>query len=321
MTLQADPSSISTNIGTSTTQRSTLTATVRDAQNNLVKNQKINFTLITDPSGGYLSPSTKTTDSAGRATVLYIAGPADSGTNGVNIQAVIQGTAITQATTLTVGGIAIFISIGTGPKITQLSDQTYQKNYDVLVTDAGGHAVSGATVSTILTPVAYLKGRWVAAPTPPGTTNDHYEWTPTLTSTHNTSLYSDSALAGEDYCLNEDMQYWNDPAHTAYLLNGSLDSGEDFNGNGSLDPGTIAAIAPGTVTTDSNGSGTFGVIYTKNYAAWVFVRLDVTVNAGGTEGKASTTFILPYMISDYSYPAPRQPDSPFGQSHTCADTL
>ena len=319
MTLQADPSGISTNIGTSTTQRSTLTATVRDALNNLVKNQKINFTLITDPSGGYLSPATATTDSAGRATVLYIAGPADSGTNGVNIQAAIPGTLILpQTTTLTVGGIAIFISIGTGPKITELSAQTYKKNYDVLVTDAGGHAVSNATVTAILTPVAYLKGYWADDPL-----NRKYIWTPTLTSTHNTSLYSDSALTGTglNFCLNEDMQYWLDPANTAYLLNGSLDSGEEFNGNGSLDPGTIAAVSPSTVTTDSNGSGTFGVIYTKNYATWVFVRLDVTVNAGGTEGKASTTFNLPYLIDDYSYPAPKQPDSPFGQDDTCADTL
>ncbi len=315
MTLQADPSGISTNIGTSTTQQSTLTATVRDAQNNLVKNQKINFTLITDPSGGYLSPATATTDSAGRATVLYIAGSADSGTNGVNIQASIQGTAITQTTTLTVGGIAIFISIGTGPKITQLDDQTYKKNYDVLVTDAGGHAVSNATVTAILTPVAYLKGYWADDPA-----DSKYIWTPTLTSTHNTSLYSDSVLSGFNYCLNEDMQYWNDPTHTAYLLNGGLDSGEDYNGNGKLDPGTIAAVSPSTVTTDVNGSGTFGIIYTKNYATWVFVRLDVTVDAGGTEGKASTTFLLGYNITDYAYPAPKQPDSPFGYSTTCADT-
>jgi hypothetical protein len=316
MTLQADPSSISTNIGTSTTQQSILTATVRDAQNNLVKNQKINFTLITDPSGGYLSPSTATTDSAGRATVLYIAGSTDSGTNGVKIQAVIQGTAITKATTLTVSGIAIFISIGTGPKITQVSDQTYQKNYDVLVTDSGGHAVSNAVVTAILIPVAYLKGYWFDS----GSSTLGYIWTPTLTSTHNTSLFSDSALAGYNYCLNEDLQYWNDPLHTAYLLNGSLDPGEDYNGNGQLDPGTIAAVSPSTVTTDSNGSGTFGVVYTKNYAMWVFVRLNVTVNAGGTEGKASTTFLLPYMISDYGYPAPKQPDSPFGTSTTCHDT-
>jgi hypothetical protein len=312
MTLQADPSSISTNIGTSTTQRSTLTATVRDANNNLVKNQKINFTLITDPSGGSLSPATATTDSAGRATVLYIAGPADSGTNGVNIQAAIQGTAITQTRTLTVSGIALFISIGTGPKITQMDDQTYKKNYDVLVTDAGGHAVSGANVTAILTPVAYLKGYWAD-------TGTKYVWTPTLTSTHNTSLYSDPVLTGYYYCLNEDMQYWNDPAHTSYLLNGILDPGEDFNGNGKLDPGTVAAVSPGSLTTDSNGSGTFGVIYTKVYATWVFVRLDVTVNAGGTEGKASTTFGLSYLIDDYNYPAPKQPDSPFGQSDTCAD--
>lgn len=314
MTLQADPSGISTNIGTSTTQRSTLTATVRDAQNNLVKNKKINFTLLTDPSGGYLSPATATTDSAGRATVLYIAGSADSGTNGVNIQAAIEGTAIKQTTTVTVGGIPIFISIGTGPKITQLSDQTYKKNYDVLVTDAGGHAVSGATVTAILTPVAYLKGYWKDDGT-------QYVWTPTLTSTHNTSLYSDPALAGYNYCLNEDLQYWNDSSHTSYLLNGNIDSGEDFNNNGILDPGTIAAVSPSTVITDSNGSGTFGVVYTKKYASWVFVRLDVTVNAGGTEGKASTTFLLTYMIDDYDYPAPKQPDSPFGYSHTCADTL
>jgi hypothetical protein len=206
----------------------------------------------------------------------------------------------------------MFISIGTGPKITQISDQTYQKNYDVLVTDAGGHAVSGATVSAILTPVAYLKGIVVDNGT-------KWDWIYTLTSTHNTSLYSDPALVGH-YCLNEDMQYWNDPAHTAYLQNGTLDSGEDFNGNGKLDPGTVAAVSPSTVTTDSNGSGTFGVLYTKAYIGWIYLRLDVTVNAGGTEGKASTTFLPGYNIVDYPYPTIQPPNSPFGTSITCQNT-
>jgi hypothetical protein len=313
MTLQADPSVISTNNGTTTTQRSTLIAIVRDANNNLVKNQTINFTLTEDPSGGRLEPSTAKTDSSGKATVAYIAGTTASSTNGVKVRAAI-GTTITANTTLTVSNIALFISIGAGPTVTQLSDQTYKKNFDVHVTNAAGNNVAGATVTATATSIAYEKGYWVG-----DTVLGAWVQVLTLTSAHNESTFSDPMLP-TNYCLNEDMHYWGDADHTSYLQNGILDTGsdEDYNSSGNLEPTTVAGV-DASVTTDSNGIGTLGVTYLKKYSTWVIVRLDVTVTVGGTEGKAHTTFFLTYAVADYPYPEKAPPDSPFGLSNTCVD--
>ncbi|PKN39158.1 MAG: hypothetical protein CVU62_02875 [Deltaproteobacteria bacterium HGW-Deltaproteobacteria-2] len=313
MTLQADPSVISTNNGTSTTQRSTLIAIVRDANNNLVKNQTVNFTLTEDPSGGRLEPSTAKTDSNGKATIAYIAGTTASSTNGVKVQAKI-GTTITANTTLTVSDIALFISIGAGPTVTKLTDQTYKKNFDVHVTNAAGNNVAGATVTATATSIAYKKGYWVG-----DTVLGAWVQVLTLTSPHNESEFSDPALP-TNYCLNEDMHYWGDADHTSYLQNGILDAGsdEDYNESTALEPGSVAGV-DASVTTDSNGIGTLGVTYLKIYATWVIVRLDVTVTVGGTEGKAHRTFVLTYAVDDYPYPEKAPPDSPFGVSETCLD--
>lgn len=309
MTLQADPSVISTNNGTTTTQRSTLIAIVRDVNNNLVKNQTVNFTLTEDPSGGRLEPSTAKTDSNGKATVAYIAGTTSSSTNGVKIKAT-TGASIEANTTLTVSDIALFISIGGGPTVTSLDEQTYKKNFDVHVTNAAGNNVAGATVTATATSIAYMKGYW----TDNGTT---WAQVLTLTSPHNDTSFSDPMLP-TNYCLNEDMHYWGDAAHTTFLQNGILDGDEDYNSNGELDPGTVAGI-DASVTTDSNGIGTLGVTYLKKFSSWVIVRLDVRVAAGGTEGKAHTTFVLTYAVDDYPYAEKAPPNSPFGYSTTCAD--
>ena len=317
MTLQADPSIIYANTGTSTTQRSTLIATVRDTNNNLVKNKTVNFALTHDDSVGYLSAATATTDSSGKASVSYIAGTNSGATDGVTITAAIPSTSVSATTSLTVAGTALFITIGTGPKIVIYDTSTYQKDFDIVVADSGGNPVPGVTATVTATSIAYMKGYYIA-----DTAHSLWVQVPTLAFSHDTTStgsYADPIIGDVKFCLNEDMYYWNDPSNTSYLLNGSLDPGEDYNSSGYLEPKSVATITS-PVTTNSNGVGTVSVYYLKQYSTWVYVRLDVTVNVGATEGTAHTTFLLPNAVSDYPYPTQMPPDSPFGYSTTCADT-
>ena len=327
--LQADPAIIGVNLSGSTTQRSNIVAVVRDAENNLVKNKTVNFN-ISDPSGGSLSPATGTavTDSFGSAIVQFIAGATPSAQDGVTIGATVADTAITASTTLTVAQKALFITVGTGNEIRPVEPNFYQVDFGVLVTDAAGNAIKEATVTASLLPVVYMKGfyTWVWD-NPPENTTGSWAQTLTLTSSNHPSPPAPNTpypwpSSPANSCANEDLTYYNDPNNTAYLLNGIRDTGEDFNGNGSLDPGGIAAITA-TAKTDANGVGTLTVTYAQQFATWAIIRVNVQVLVSGTEGTASTTLILPGARDDYTTQTVNPPgqQSPFGTSTTCADSI
>ena len=96
---------------------------VRDAANNLLQGQVVNFQL-TDITGGTLSLASATTDVQGRARTVYTASQTPSTTNGVTIKATVQGTAINSTAVFTVGGQAVFLSLGTGNKIAENGAKT-----------------------------------------------------------------------------------------------------------------------------------------------------------------------------------------------------
>jgi len=84
---------------------SEITATVRDPMFNPVKNQRVDFVIEADDSGGSLSNSFAITDSTGRATTFFNAGASAGGPNGVQISATVSGTAISNTVSLTVAGL------------------------------------------------------------------------------------------------------------------------------------------------------------------------------------------------------------------------
>jgi hypothetical protein len=61
------------------------------------------------------------------------------------------------------------------------------------------------------------------------------------------------------------------------------------------------------------------VIYPREYATWLQVRLRVTAVVAGTEGVGTATFILPGVAGDYTSAtvAPPGSSSPYGTSTTC----
>ncbi len=293
--VQASPSTVATQ------GQSTITATVRDANNNLVPNQTVDFTL-TDLTGGSLSAATAISNAEGQATVVYTASSTTSATNGVTVTASVQGTGISGSTQLTVAGQTVFLSLGTGNTVNAVYSSTqYELPYSVQAVDSSGHGISGVTVDFTVTSLGYLKGAriWSAALT---------TWQ-TVGSTTNTDpdVY---ILDGVDGCLSEDV---ND--------NGILDPGEDYNGNGKLDPGLVASTDVSSGTTGTAGSASVNLIYPKDHAYYVAVKLTATATVSGTQSSTSVSFWLPGAAVDFNSvnTAPPGPTSPYGIATTCID--
>ena len=294
LTLQAVPATIGVNVPPSTANRSTITATVRDAAFNLVKGVTVNFTL-TDVTNGSINPASAVTDQLGQASTVYTASASASQLNNVKVAAAVVGFPAPPLTcnpvncevTLTVAQQSLFVVLGTGNLIAEPTTTTFAQPWNVRVTDVNGNTVQNATVTLGVVPVAkangtaYAKGFYtkpVPATTPP--------WVQVITGN----------------CYNEDVNQ-----------NGILDPGEDTNNNSLLDPGNVAS-APATVTTDSNGQAFFDVVYAQQFANWVTVDLTAFTTVAGSQGSSLARYTLPILASKLANAAASPPGnpSPFG---------
>lgn len=150
--VQASPANVPRN------QSSEITAIVRDADNNLVKNVTVEF-FLADQTTGTLSAPSAVTNSQGLARVTYAASSQPSATEGVAITGRVQGRpGVTDTTQLTVGGVAANIALGTGSEIISVDQSTYQLPFTIVVTDSGGNPVQDANVSLTLFETHYRKG-------------------------------------------------------------------------------------------------------------------------------------------------------------------
>lgn len=284
--LQANPTVIG--IG----EQSNLVAVVRDPNDNLVKNKSVVFSVATDYTGGVIAPSPVITDEYGRAEATYTAGATGSGRDDVIVRASVTGLAPAE-TTITVGGKALYITLGTGNTIEVPDDQRYAKPYSVMVTDSSGHSVGGVQVALALWPTYYHKGSY----------------------TLGDSAWSQNITAA--YCPNEDIN-----------RDGQYDPILDYNNNTQLDPGGVATIrkqldggAVYTVTTDDDGFADFYIVYLKQFALWAEIELTASTLVQGTESTRRVYFTLPILAADLTNvnaSPPGQP-SPFGTANNCFD--
>lgn len=157
ITVQASPATISAS------QSSEITAVVRDANNNLVKNVAVDFSL-SDSTSGTISTPSGVTNSQGVVKITYTASSQTSATRGVVITGKVRGTSITGNASLTVGGRAVSIDIGFGSEILVRDASTYQYPSTVLVTDAGGNPAPDADVRLTIVPTHYAKGDLAVPP-------------------------------------------------------------------------------------------------------------------------------------------------------------
>jgi hypothetical protein len=285
--LQASPFTIATN------GQSALTATVRDAAGNFVKNQTVNF-VLTDVTGGSLSVAQAVTNSQGQAKTFYNASNATSAADGVRIDATVQGTAVTDFVHLTVAQRQVFISFGTGNEIEEPNPAQYKTDWILQVTDSQGNGVDGVDVAVSILSRRYWGGTRTFVAGPPA------QW-----------VTPRNPAAG---CPDEDVNH-----------NGVLDAGEDQNGNNKIEAGNILTVVPdtgtaSTATTDAHGFATVSVYYPQAYAYWLEVIMTVKVTVQGTEFSESTVFVPDGSASDFTNQnvAPPGVVSPFGSDNSCA---
>ncbi|MFO1427066.1 MAG: Ig-like domain-containing protein [Steroidobacteraceae bacterium] len=263
-------------------EQATLTAVVRDASGNLVKNQTVTFSL-TDNTGGTLSVASAVTNSQGRASSVYTAGSTVSARDGVVVTARVG--ALSDTVNLTVANKEVFISLGTGNSIDEPNTAQYRMQFTIAVTDANGNGVAGVPLTVSVLTQRYLKG--------------NRAWNGTSYAGYAAPVYT---------CIDEDSLV------PATARNGVLDPGEDFNNNGRIDIGNIALVTPRSVTTDSTGIALVDVLYPQDAAYWVEVSLEARASVQGTEFVRSTTFLLPGSTADFTNQqvSPPGPRSPYG---------
>jgi hypothetical protein len=272
------------------TESTSITAVVRDSAGNLVKNKSVSFGLD-DVTGGTLSAGSATTDSQGRAQVVYTASSTTSATNGVVITATVQGAGgpISDTVALSVSRREVFISLGTGNEIFEPNTATYRKEYIVIVTDSNGNAVPNVTVNMSLLTLQYMKGYRVSGVANCGAAR----WCTFIAAT----------------CDDEDVN-----------RNGVLDQGEDFNGNGRLTVGNVASTTR-QVVTRADGSAIVDILYPQEWAYYANVRLEARTTVQGTEFARAVNFVLEGLANDFDdvNDAPPGPVSPAGQANTCSN--
>jgi len=318
-------------------ETATLTAVVRDARGNLVKNKTVVFTL-TDVSGGVLSAGTAVTDSNGRAQTIYTAGANTSAQDGVVILATAQGFAgVQDDVKLTVARREVFISMGTGNSITEPNAATYKVEYLVQVTDASGAGVPNVPISMSVLSTRYYKGfRFLS-----GTTG----WVTCYTtvavgqtpSSMNAPISCNTSPAGG--CFDEDTNrngvldaetYTDTNGNKVYDVgepfndangDGLRNRGEDQNDSNRIEAGNIALAAPANVVTDANGQVIVSVSYPQEYAYYVEVTLQARTSVQGTEFVRQSTFLLAGSADDFKgSTSPPGPFSAFGTGTSCTDT-
>ncbi|MBL3826296.1 MULTISPECIES: Ig-like domain-containing protein [unclassified Marinobacter] len=267
-------------------ETSEIIAVIRDADNNLVKNQEVTFSIREDGSGGSLNSSRDVTDSQGRASTIYQAGANTSGRDGVEIQATVGG-AISDTVTLTVARQALRLAIGTGNEIIEPDTVRYQKDYVAIVTDANGAPVENANIELSVLPTGYIKGSYV----------------PTIEDTWAISP------GNPVFCDAEDVN-----------RNGQLDAGEDTNGSMSLEPTNSATTSASSIVSATDGSADFSLIYPQSHCNWVRVELTATVRVGGSESVESSEFFLSCAASDLDntdIPPPGGIEGLYGSAQDC----
>jgi hypothetical protein len=240
-----------------------LTATVKNASDQVVGNAPVIFSIKSDTTTGggeTISPAVVYTDDYGVATATFTSGSLSSDADGVTVTASVVGALIpieSEPIAIVIGGTAASIAIGSATTVSSVNNNTaYQLAMSVLVADSNGNPMKNTNVSLKLWPTRYATGLNV--------------------------LTIDGEYDNED--LNRNL---------------ILDPGEDLNGDGQLTPPSSAAGSlPSTVTTDDNGVADFKLVYLKDSASYIEAEVTASTLVLGTETQSVTKFWLPWMKTE-----------------------
>lgn len=336
ITLQASPSVVAKNVGT-TTGISTLIATVTDAAGNPVGNAPVAFSIVNPTGGGEsVTPVVAFTATVagnglalGQARASFTAGSLSSSQTGVSVRASVLGspTVATEAlgpppvnafpsgpdAAIIISGTAASIAFGQATVLQVANNATnYVLAMSVLVADSNGSPAPVGTVVNLSTwPIAW-----------------------STTGISNCAFAGDTATGGtfrnEDVNENLILDTGEDGARIYYATNSNMST--DFSQTppvavvagvgtveGSATPSssaagiitsTVATDPPGTVTIDANGVATFNLTYGKSSALFVVTRLRARTVVQGSEAVSELIFRLQPLETDVT-PVCRLSGSPF----------
>lgn len=314
------------NTTVSTNGETKIIATVRDDKDAPVKNAIVDFTLLQDASSGKLSTGTAITDEAGNAIISYFAGSTPTPVNGVKVQARVQyfklnnqllpisttPTYQPQDVSFTVQNFSAWIGFAFADKVAPTADNIYYiRAGSIFINNSIGQPAVNQEVSISIVPKTYGVGLWkfiakvpgVAAipevkdPTTGAITRVGKDAIPEQPAKWITqSFMNGSPLSGTFNCLSEDFN-----------RNATLDTSEDYNGDGMLTPlNPITVLAPNgtqilstqTVKTDATGKLDFSIRYGKEYAQWLTATVRVTTKVDGSEFSQERDIYLPVLDDD-----------------------
>lgn len=278
--LAITPNTIAPNLNGATTNKAALKALFQDASNRAIKNVRVRFEIVEPSLGAGEQISTGSaivySDQNGVATADYIAGSRSSPTNGVVIRAcyslndsgIANGTCTQFKTaTMTVANSPLSVTLGDNNLLEKGNNNlTYIKKFDVAVADSAGNAVSNAQISASVDLRSYRKATGIVA------ANNAISYTSTVV-----------------ICPNEDLN-----------RNGVLDTGEDVNNNGSIEPRKADVVISyvGGQVTGSNGRATIQVEYPQSVAYWIDYAVKVSTNVSGSEGSVEKVYLTQALEAD-----------------------
>lgn len=308
------PSTVAPNLPGSTANRVKLNAKFTNSSNTGVSNIRVRFDLVSPPLDGAETISTGTgtvySDSSGAASADYIPGTRSSPTNGVVIKACYKYSDFSSTTecpysataVLTVASTPLSISISNDNKITS-NGIAYIKQFLIQVNDSAGVAVKDAVVSLSVDITHYRKGFGIVNLALPSQNfkdvkknkSEAYKEAdpPTKVNFVQPATASDYSPSSTEktyvWCINEDTN-----------RNGSLDTGEDINESGSLEPRKAEIIVSyiNGNRTDANGQLLAQISYGQNQATWLAYVLRATTGVDGSEGDQSKGYITTYLDAD-----------------------
>ena len=314
--LSPQPSSIKTNQVGATTNRAKLTARFLTPPNLGLKNIRVRFEIMQPNLGSGEALSTGDSvvysDINGVAESEYISGTRSSPTNGVTVRACYKSSDFSSSSdcpnsvvsSFTVAGAPLSISISDDNLIEKgLGDIAYLKKFLIQVNDSSGVAVKDAIVSVSVDITHYGKGSFRGSypllQTPPtildpslaaiGNGTSTFTVVPSSTISPGFLPLTSPPIYGNVWCANEDKN-----------RNGSLDTGEDINGDNILTPRkaeVIVSYASGN-TTNANGQMLVQVSYGQNVGRWLAYTLRATTRVEGSEGDASKSYITDVLLND-----------------------
>lgn len=287
-------------------------ALVKDKNGTPIPDTEVSFTIIKDTSvSGRISQPTAMTDSAGRATVVYTAGSAQTLGGGVAIQAkagnaTVPNPVYSPNLLLTVSTQSAFITLSQNHEVLKDgSDNTnYYKEFSASVVDTAGNPIANQKISISLDLVSFMKGKfnWVRDYSYAQTSDGMWSWLGFWRWSRDYTIYQNNA-----------------PIRVTTFV--ECTSNEFPNTVAILDTKNGVLGTRATFTTDAQGKFDFKVRYGRNYSNWLRVNLNASTTVSTKDNMTALSFVPPVAAEDVDDTDGKwRPDetSPYGQDFsTC----